>query len=144
MTLVVDASVAVLWFFEDELSAAARRLVEGGEELIAPELILAETGSAFWKLQRNGRMDPADARLAARRMTTSLDRIVSLAPLVERALGIAAEIGHPICDCFYVALAEAERATMVTIDRRLLDRLRGGPYAQSAESLTRFGPQSRR
>lgn len=135
MTLVVDASVAVLWFFEDRRSAEARLLLTAGEELIAPELVLAEAGIAFWKLRRKGRLDPEDAALAARRVPAAFDRIVSMAPLLDRALEIAVELGHPIYDCFYVALAEIERATMLTIDRRLLERLDASPYARMAKSL---------
>jgi len=45
--------------------------------------------------------------------------------LVRRALQIATELRHPVYDCFYLALAEAEDAAVVTADRRLVQRLSG-------------------
>ena len=49
LTLVVDASVAVKWFFVEASHAAARSLLDRREVLIAPWLILAEITSATWK-----------------------------------------------------------------------------------------------
>ena len=44
-------------------------------------------------------------------------------PLMPRAFAIAGRLGHPVHDCVYLALAERERATLVTADERLLRRL---------------------
>lgn len=46
MTFVVDASVAVKWFIEDNDSARARQLLAGDEALIAPDLVIAEVCNA--------------------------------------------------------------------------------------------------
>jgi predicted nucleic acid-binding protein len=47
-------------------------------------------------------------------------RLIPLEELAPSALAIAAELKHPIHDCFYVALAERESAALVTADKRLL------------------------
>jgi predicted nucleic acid-binding protein len=46
------------------------------------------------------------------------------ASLAPRALELALNLDHPVYDCFYLALAEAETAQMVTADRHLERRLR--------------------
>jgi predicted nucleic acid-binding protein len=48
--------------------------------------------------------------------------------LASRAFEIAAELRHPVYDCFYLALAEREEASLVTADRRLIGRLAGSRW----------------
>ncbi len=119
MTLVIDASVAVKWYFEQPGWQAARLIAASQQELIAPDLIYAETGSAIWKYTRAGLISTDDADAIMRNMLLRIDRFVPLSSLAAPALSIAITIGHPIHDCFYVALAEQEGAPLVTADRRL-------------------------
>jgi len=53
----------------------------------------------------------------------AFDELVPLAGLSRRAAAIALALDHPVYDCFYLALAEARDAPMVTADRRLLRRV---------------------
>lgn len=48
------------------------------------------------------------------------ERLVPLGDLAGRATEIAIELNHPIYDCFYLALAERERAPIVSADAKLL------------------------
>lgn len=43
-----------------------------------------------------------------------------MAQLVSRALELAIQLKHPIYDSFYLALAERERAPLITADERLI------------------------
>jgi predicted nucleic acid-binding protein len=40
--------------------------------------------------------------------------------LHARALKIAIALKHPIYDCFYLALAERERAPLISADKKLI------------------------
>lgn len=141
MTCVVDASVALKWFLADEQNGAqALRIVERGEALAAPDLLVAEVCNAGWRLLRSGRI----ARVQFDNIPTALPRyfaelcgIVALAP---RAAAIAAQLDHPIYDCFYLALAEARQSLMVTADARLLARLAGSPWSASTVHLADYQP----
>jgi predicted nucleic acid-binding protein len=42
---------------------------------------------------------------------------------------------HPVYDCFYLALAEREDATLVTADRRLIGRLAGSRWEAMCRPL---------
>jgi predicted nucleic acid-binding protein len=128
LIVVVDASVAIKWFIEEPDRAAARRLLEPGNRLIAPELLVAEVSSAMWKRLMAGEGDARQAPLTASSLPRFFARLVSIAPLAARALEIAAELGHPVYDCFYLALAESEDATLITADRRLIGRLAGSRW----------------
>ena len=46
MTLVVDASVAFKWFAQEDGTDRALQLLERGEPIVAPDLIVAEVGNA--------------------------------------------------------------------------------------------------
>lgn len=61
--------------------------------------------------------------------------IRSTRPLLNRALTLADRLAHPVYDCVYLALAEHERATLITGDERLLARLRGKRIAAKVRDL---------
>jgi predicted nucleic acid-binding protein len=119
MTLVVDASIATLWILKQEQSADALA-VKAEAPLIAPSLIAAELGSAIWKAVRRGDVSKDNGLIAIRDALLPFEALVPMEDLRTRALAIAAELDHPIYDCFYLALAERERAPLVTADKRLL------------------------
>jgi predicted nucleic acid-binding protein len=51
---------------------------------------------------------------------------------------IASQLDHPVYDCFYLALAEARDALLVTADRRLLRKLRGTPWVERVVNLADY------
>lgn len=46
-----------------------------------------------------------------------------------RAHELAVELGHPVYDCAYLALAELRGATLLTADRAFWELLQSTPYA---------------
>ncbi len=129
MSWAIDASIACKWFVEEEGSAAAEKLLVGGETLLAPDLIVAEVCSALWKKLRAGHMTTAQATAAMNELPGFFDDLVPCHRLGARSLAIAEELDHPVYDCFYLALAELNDMKLVTADARLLARLAGTPWA---------------
>ncbi len=119
MTLVVDASVAVKWALNEAGTTRALALRDE-ESLIAPSLIATEIGNALWKAVRRGAVARAEALDTMAAILVPFDALVPVEDLRNRALDIALELDHPIYDCFYLALAERERCSLVTADKRLL------------------------
>jgi predicted nucleic acid-binding protein len=113
---VVDASVAVKWVIGEAGGDAAARLA--GKQLSAPDILLAECGSALWAKARRGELaeDEAVSALAALRRAPVV--LTPIPVLVTDALRLALLIGHPIYDCLYLALSLQTRSPMVTADRR--------------------------
>ena len=124
MTRVVDASVACKWFFEETGSREARDILTAGP-VAAPDLIVAEVANVAWRrvVQAEIRSDQAAAAMTG--LLAVMDELVPCATLAKAALAMACKIGHPAYDCFYVALAEAREAVLVTGDRALLRRVAG-------------------
>lgn len=118
MSIVVDASVATKWAADEELSDRARA-VYLAEECMAPALIMAEVGNAMWKKQRRKIVTAQQTQEAMRALPGHL-RLADLESLAPRAAAIAGELDHPIYDCCYLALAERERAPLISADTRLL------------------------
>jgi predicted nucleic acid-binding protein len=117
--LVIDASAAVKWFVEQPGSAEARAIGGAGAELLAPELILAEIGSALWKYVRAGQLAPDVAAEMLSRAPSAFLELIPLETLLLDAFALSVSVPHPVYDCFYLALAQRERAPLVTADKRL-------------------------
>jgi predicted nucleic acid-binding protein len=120
MSLIVDASVAVKWFSQETDSDKAEALLSGVQPLIAPDLIIAEIGNALWKKVGRRLLQGDQAIKAMVDAPGFFDRLVSLDELGPRAAEMAVELRHPAYDCFYLALAERERAPLVSADDKLL------------------------
>jgi len=123
MTCVVDASIAVKWVIPEELSDRADRLRAGYDEMLAPDLLLTEVANALWKKTARREILPVEADGAFALVVESGIDLRPTAPLLARAMQFARRLNHPVYDCVYLALAERERASFITADRRLLRRV---------------------
>lgn len=119
MSLVVDASVVVKWVVGESGSDRASALRDESD-LIAPSQLVSEVGNALWKAVRRRDVAASDAIPALRSVLRAFDALVPNEQLHERALALAIELDHPIYDCFYLALAERERAPLISADKRLI------------------------
>lgn len=122
MNLVVDASVAVKWLFEepdsnraeDLLDAAGRKRVK----LIAPEILTAEIGNALWKRMRRGNLDRRATLEAGNYFESICPLLYPIRDLWRSALKLAVEYDHPVYDCLYLALADGLASALMTADER--------------------------
>jgi predicted nucleic acid-binding protein len=120
VTLVVDASVAVQWVLPEPQSDRANALLLNGEALVAPDLVYAEIGNAIWKRGVQGEISAVDAIQALATAVGLFTTLLPMAELAARATELAIALKHPIYDCFYIALAEREKAPLITADKRLV------------------------
>ena len=129
MNFVVDASVALKWFVQEELRPEARELLRRDEALYAPALILAEISNTLWKKVLRNEISDEQAQSVSRRSHDPFARLYSLDVLNRRALEIALDLQHPVYDCFYLASAEeVGDGCVVTVDRRLRTAVKGTTY----------------
>lgn len=118
--IVVDASVAVKWFFPEPGREMARTLLEGGARLFAPTLIVSEVAGALVKRARLGGASREEvlAHLADWLAAISAGAIV-VSPVEQdlpRAAQIALDLSHPLFDCVYLALAQRHGFPLITAD----------------------------
>ncbi len=125
---VVDASVGIKLFVEEDDSAQADRLFQQLEEqpdsrFYVPDLFFVECANILWKYVRhfgypaeNARQDVADLHSLALLSVSTADLIVS---------GLELAIEHQITayDACYAALAQQNQIPMITADRPLAQKL---------------------
>ena len=138
MTLVIDASVACKWFFNEPLSAEARRLAAaGGRHLHRPgHGSGSKCANAAWRRVRDGEITPAHARALIESLPLWFEALPPAVELHRAAFEMAHELGHPVYDCLYLALAEREQALVVTADRAFADRVDGSRWKNLVENLS--------
>jgi predicted nucleic acid-binding protein len=116
---VIDASVAAKWVLPEQGADRAAALRSTDEDLVAPDLIIAEVGSAVRKRAIGKEISRQQAVRAVDIAARLLTRLVPIAELADRAIALAIDLQHPIYDCFYLALAQRENTAVVTADQRL-------------------------
>jgi predicted nucleic acid-binding protein len=117
--VVVDASIAFLWFANEPGPFGAERLLETESALLAPDLMAVEATNAWWKKLRRREMELADVEQA---VTNLLALGIAWTPstvLLRPAARLAVELGHPVYDCLYLTLAASHSALLATADDRL-------------------------
>jgi predicted nucleic acid-binding protein len=134
VSIVVDASVAVKWVLSETGSEAADALLD--QDLMAPVLWLAETANVLWRKARIGEITAEQASARLSELLTAPVASLPIEPHLEPALKLALEIGHPVYDCIYLALALHHRTHVVTADRRFASAANTPARAGSVRLLT--------
>ena len=127
---VIDASILVKLYFEEEHSESSVRYVKNAIELLAPDLLWVEAANVVWKRLRRNEINSADAAALVDEMLRVPIVSATHAGLTGPALALAAQTGRTVYDCLYLALAIRENIPMLTGDERLTNSLATGPYAR--------------
>jgi predicted nucleic acid-binding protein len=116
--LVLDASVAAKWFFQEPYSELAVQLAASGPRWVVPDLFFAEMASVFWKKARRGEIDESDAREAMANLLSFDLKERGTRTLVPSALELALRFQCTVYDGLYLTVAIDENCPLVTADRR--------------------------
>lgn len=110
MSLIVDASVAIKWFSDEQGSLQAELILDSSEQLVAPNFILAENASGLVKKLRLNLLSLSQTMTAIETAESFFDRLVPTHELIPQASRLAFELAHPVYDCFYLARLAGDRA----------------------------------
>jgi predicted nucleic acid-binding protein len=131
MSIVVDASLGVKWFLSEAASEQADALLaERIGHIRVPALFGIEVAAT---LVREANIDRANAgamRAAILRLTAlmtdgSIETMQQSPKQVASASDIAIDLGHPLKDCLYLALAMELGCELVTCDARFAAKAKG-------------------
>lgn len=123
--VVLDASVAVKWFSEEEETDLAVALrdehIKGHLTIVSPDLLLYEVSNA---LRYNPSFGHTDVKEAVKSIfDLDLDLVPPNEEVFERASSRAFEFGITVYDGCYVALAELMGIELVTADEKLHQKM---------------------
>lgn len=129
MTVVLDASVALKWQFEDEEATGSAMallddFIEGRLELISPSLFLYEIVNALNVGINRKRIKEVDGYRAITYLISLGIELRNFDDLVETTFRTARQHGLSPYDCAYIALAEKEGCDFITGDKKLFKMLK--------------------
>ncbi len=126
---VVEPALAVKWFVPEEHSNAAARLLDGGNELLAPDTLLTDAARLLTAKTRLREMSEEESITTLEALKAAPLWFVPTHPLVEAALRIAASLDRPLGDGLSLALAVQGDCRLVTTNRVLYDTVQGTPFS---------------
>lgn len=122
--VVVDASVAIKWYLPEPHSADAERLLSGGFQLLAPDLLFPEVGNILWKRVMKSEIPVQKAQLIMRALEALPLTLRPTSVLAENAMTVACGLKRSFYDSLYLALAMMADCRLVTADRKLFDAVK--------------------
>ena len=133
---VLDASVAVKCFLDEEGSAAARHAVADRADWIAPDLIFLEVASVALKSLRRGLLGCGQGERMVAGLGALLTEAVAAEALADTAFQLAADHGFSAYDAAYVALARERATVLLTADLKLVNFARAAGLGAFVAALT--------
>jgi predicted nucleic acid-binding protein len=117
VSVVIDSSVLITALLDSGPQGTWAEEVLAGGGLHAPELIRVESTNILRRLERSKHITRAEANAAHDDLTQLNLELFSFDPFAERIW----ELRHTVTsyDAWYVALAEALRLPLATLDRKL-------------------------
>ena len=124
MLYVVDASVALKWFFDEPLKVQARafaQTLESGLHLgVAPDLLMAEVAYVVRKRQMERRISVEDARAIWRQFREAPIQYIPLSGMIDDAFALGLGEMVSFYDATYVSVAAAVGGRVLTADGGLV------------------------
>lgn len=115
---VTDANIAVALLVDLPWSIEARLMLAADPQPIAPALFAAEVANSLSQYAQHGVLTAGGARAGLADLMSLIEAVPD-GPLADGALQIAMAHDHSVYDCLYIALAQRERALLLTADRKL-------------------------
>ena len=126
--IVVDASLATKWFVAEADSDRAVAFLRDRESaLCGPDILATEVCQALVAAANSRRMTGSAVHTA---IDVWLDKLESCdlplhatgLPRTRRGADLAIDLGHPLADCIYLALAIDLDCDLVTCDAKFRDK----------------------
>ena len=125
-TLVLDASVIIKWFTQEEKREQAIELrekyINGEIEIVVPDIILYEISNA---LRFNPNFQEKDIKEAIQSLfDIEIEIIVPIPEILQKSADVAYSKNITIYDAAYIALAQLIDFDFVTADEKLYEKIK--------------------
>jgi predicted nucleic acid-binding protein len=121
MPIVIDASVAMAWCFEDEATPGADAVLDQlpDDHAVVPQLWLLEVANVLLVAERHGRISEAQAERFVELLLRLPISVDASQPDLGSLLAVGRRRGLNAYDACYLALAERLGAPLATLDAAL-------------------------
>ncbi len=142
MNLVLDASVVIKWYIEEDLLEPALCLKErakaGSVSVAVPRFFFVEAANVLWKkvaLGKGSDLKRSDAKGIFSRILDLPFQVIEDDEILLKALDLSLDHSMSIYDGMYLASALRFKASFVTADNVLVRRLAGSSLADHVSYL---------
>jgi predicted nucleic acid-binding protein len=140
LILIVDTSVVVKWFVDEDGFVAARTLLAPEVKRIAPELVVVETANVLQRKARVGQLEEIQATKAVASTAWFFARLVPSVDLVEPAFALSQRLDHSVYDCMFLTLAlSEENGRLVTSDAKFIGKAKAAGFGDRIWDLNTAG-----
>lgn len=124
MTWVVDSSVVIKWFVNEEGHENSLYVLDSGLPIIAPDFALCEVANVLWRNVRKGFIIEEQMVQAIHALPTMFDRLIPSTVLLSKAVQLAKELEHSVYDCLFLAAAEQDvDYKFVSADKKFISKV---------------------
>jgi predicted nucleic acid-binding protein len=117
--IVIDASVVVKWFVDEEGHLDALPFSRDEVELKAPDIVLAEVAHVLRRKVRTNVISTGQALNAIASLKSSFKNLVPSAGLIDVAFKLSSAMDHSVYDAMYLACAlDQPDDVLVTADKK--------------------------
>ncbi len=138
MKAVIDTSVALKWYVEENRRDLARRFLGTDVERFAPDLMLVELANVLSRKVRDGTATRDLATASLLEIQMGAVQLVPASSLLFRSLELSVLLRHALYDCMYLAAAEALGAILVTDDEKFERKCAASGFGTKVVTLMRF------
>lgn len=136
MKIVIDTSVAVKWFVDEDGRKHARLFLKPAFSRIAPELTLSEVANALQRKVRIGEIPLDQAEDVIGKLPRFYRDLVPTAGILRKAFDLSRQLDHSVYDCLYLAIATSEDdLVLVTDDGKFLSKAHKAGFEKKVEML---------
>lgn len=134
---VLDSSVIIKWFCEEEATDLALKFREGflkGDiDIIVPDLQLYEIANA---LRFNKNLNSSDVANAVNSLIDiGINIVVPTKDVISSAIGLAFQFDITVYDAYFIALAKELNYDFVTADENLHNKIKKLKFARLLKNL---------
>lgn len=128
--LVIDSSVALKWWLDDEEYVEEARfllneVVTGNIELVVPELWFYEIANGINTAVKRGRISNDTGEEFIEELQSVTATLVPVNSHLSKTYKESAKYNHAIYDIVYMVVAESEQIPFITADKKFSDKVKG-------------------
>lgn len=120
MIVVLDASAGIEIILARPRAEQFSNFIRDSDVVLSTELYRAETANTLWKYYQHGLLTEQEALQKSEDVVNIVDQFFEIKKNLYESLSEAMKLQHSVYDLLYLTLARRQGATLVSLDKKLL------------------------